>query len=158
MAEPLKLYETRVKPEWIDEFNHMNVAHYVTVCDQANWAFWNLMNEDEDMAARDGHEYVIVESHIHYLDELPLDAPIAVTTQLLGADDKRYILFHRVWRLSDGALSATNEVKCLGFNLNERRIETFRQAPKARIAALLEEHRTLPPPEQAGLGIAMKRR
>ena len=157
MSETLRLFETRVKPEWIDEFEHMNVAHYITVCDQANWAFWNLINKPHDMTARDGHEYVIVENHVHYIDELPLDTPIHVTTQLLACDDKRYILFHRVWREADGALSATNEVKCLGFNLKERRIESWLPEVKARLDAIMTEHEALGLPEQAGRGIALKR-
>ncbi|MEM1382947.1 MAG: thioesterase family protein [Pseudomonadota bacterium] len=155
---PLTLFETRVKPEWIDEFEHMNVAHYITVCDQANWGFWNLVNAPDGMEARAGHEYVIVENHVHYLDELPLGAAIRVTTQLLDHDDKRYILFHRVWRESDGALSATNEVKCLGFNLRERRIERWAPRVVARLDAAAAAHLPLGQPDQAGQGIALKKR
>ena len=125
MIEPLRLFETRVKPEWIDEYRHMNVAHYITVCDQANWAFWRLVSGGREMAERDGHEYVIVENHVNYINELDLDTAIHVTTQLLAHDDKRYILFHHVWRDEDGTLAATNEVKCLVFNLQMRRIESF---------------------------------
>ena len=157
MSEPLRLYETRVKPEWIDEYKHMNVAHYITVCDQANWAFWRRMSGGREMAEREGHEYVIVENHVHYIAELALDTPIHVTTQLLACDDKRYILFHHVWRSEDGVLSATNEVKCLGFNLGERRIEGFLPDVRARLRETLAAHRALALPEQAGKGIALKR-
>ena len=159
IAAPLKLFETRVKPEWIDEFNHVNIAHYLTICDQANWNFWNWINAPEGtMGARQGHEYVIVENHVHYIDELPLNEPIYVTTQLLGADDKRYILFHHVYKAVNDTLSATNEVKCLGFNLKERRIETWRPVVKERLDAILTAHAELGRPEQAGLGIALTKR
>lgn len=159
IASPLRLVDTRVQPEWIDEFNHVNIAHYLTICDQSNWAFWNWINHPEsDMEDRAGHEYVIVENHVHYIDELSLDEPIYVTTQLLGADDKRYVLFHHVYKAADGSLSATNEVKCLGFNLETRRIENWRAPVRERLDAILAAHASLGTPEQAGQGIALKKR
>lgn len=159
IAAPLRLYETRVKPEWIDEYNHVNIAHYLTICDQSNWAFWNWINHPEgDMEARAGHEYIIVENHVHYINELPLDEPIYLTTQLLAADDKRYVLFHHVYKAVDDSLSATNEVKCLGFNLETRRIEGWRSPVRERLNAILAAHATLGVPEQAGQGIALKKR
>lgn len=159
IAAPLRLYDTRVKPEWIDEFNHVNIAHYLTICDQANWRFWNWVNAPQGtMEARRGHEYIIVENHVHYIDELPLDEPIYVTTQLLSLDDKRYILFHSVYKTSGDTLSATNEVKCLGFDLGARRPEPWRSQVKSRLDAILSAHQGLGQPEGAGLGIALKRR
>lgn len=158
MTEPLKLYETRVKAEWIDDYDHMNVAHYITVCDQANWEFWRLVNDGRGMEERDGHEYVIVENHVVYINELPLGTPIHVTTQLLSYDDKRHILFHHLWRTEDGVLSATNEVKGLGFNLKERRIERFQRSVLANLERLHAEHRALGTPDQAGQGIVLKKR
>jgi len=160
MAGPLRLYETRVKPEWIDEFEHVNVAHYITICDQGTWAFWNLMNDGQAMEARGDHEYVVLEAHVHYISELPLGAPIHVTTQLLAHDDKRAVIFHRVWREDpDGpVLSATNEVKLIAFDLGARRIERFAPDVKARLDALAADHSGLPRPEQAGQGVALARR
>ncbi|MDT8344367.1 MAG: thioesterase family protein [Thermohalobaculum sp.] len=160
MAGQLRLYETRVKPEWIDEFEHVNVAHYITICDQGTWGFWNTVNGGHDMAARGGHEYVVLETHVHYIAELPLGAPIHVTTQLLAHDDKRAVIFHRVWRDDpEGAvLSATNEVKLIAFDLGARRIERFAPEVKARLDALAADQAGLPVPEQAGQGIALTRR
>ncbi len=158
IATPLRLVDTRVKPEWVDEYQHLNMAHYLTICDQANWAFWNWINHPaQEMDARAGHEYVIVENHVHYIGELPLEAPLYVTTQLIGLDDKRFILFHRVWDGRDDSLAATNEVKSLGFNLAERRIEGWQPAVAERLAAILAAHESLGRPEQAGLGIVLKR-
>ncbi len=158
MNDAPRMHETRIKPEWIDEYGHMNVAHYVTVCDQATWAFWNMVNGGNGMDDRDGHEYIILESHINYINEVILDDPVYVTTQLIAHDDKRFILFHKMWRETDGALSATNEVKGLAFNLKERRIENFIGDVHEALAKTQKEHEALDLPEQAGLGIALKRR
>lgn len=157
MTEPLRLFETRVKPEWIDAYGHMNVAHYVTICDQATWAFWHYVNDARQLPERDGHEYVVLENHVHYVNEVHLNTAVHVTTQLLACDDKRFILFHSLWKSDDGMLSATNEVKALGFNLHERRIETFTPAVQKNLAGLLQAHDTLPAPAQAGQGITLKK-
>lgn len=159
IAAPLKLFETRIRPEWIDEFKHVNIAHYLTICDHANWAFWNWLNHPEsDIESRGGKEYVIVENHVHYLDELALDQPIYVTTQLIDLDEKRYILFHKVCKAEDGTVAATNEVKFLAFDLEARRPMAWRPTVAARLAEARAAHDALERPEQAGHGVALKRR
>lgn len=154
---PLTLVRTKVRPEWIDEFGHVNMAHYLTICDHANWAFWNWLNGPQgQMEARAGHEYVIVENHVHYLDELALGHPVHVTTQLLCFDAKRYVLFHQVWKSDTGALAATNEVKCLAFHLGQRRAGTWRAVVGERLELILGVHGGLGQPPQAGRGIMLK--
>ncbi len=158
IAAPLRLVETRVKAEWIDDFGHVNIAHYLTICDQANWAFWNWVNAPDAMAARDGREYAIVENHVHYLDELTLDEEIYVTTQLIDCDAKRFILFHRVHKAANDAAAATNEAKFLAFNLGSRRAEAWSETVKARLDAISAAHDALGLPAQAGLGVTLAKR
>jgi acyl-CoA thioester hydrolase len=156
---PLTLFRTEIRPEWIDAFEHVNIAHYLTICDHANWALWNWINGPEGtMEARKGHEYIIVENHVHYIDEIALATPIHITTQLIGFDDKRYVLFHHVWKSHGNVLAATNEVKCLGFNLIERRPEKWQPSVAERLQLIHGTHAALGLPEAAGQGIALKRR
>ena len=90
VAAPLRLVENVVKPHWVDEYGHMNMAHYLTVCDQANWAFWNWVNHPvQAIEGRAGHEYVIVENHVTYSGELAEGDGFSITTQLLELDAKR---------------------------------------------------------------------
>lgn len=156
---PLTLFRTRVRPEWLDDYEHVNIAHYLTICDHANWAFWNWINAPAGtIEARGGHEYVIVENHVTYLDELALGTPIHVTTQLLGHDPKRFILFHHVWKSETGALAATNEVKCLGFDLGARRAAPWRPEVAERLGLIAEAHAAVERPPQAGRGITLSGR
>lgn len=158
VAAPLRLVHSTVKREWIDEYGHLNMAHYLTICDEANWAFWNWVNAPQQtMADRDGHEYVIVENHVVYEAELAEGAPFAIETQLTDLDDKRYILFHRVLD-ADGGLAATNEVKCLGFDLRSRRPEPWRGGIAQRLQRIRDAHARLGRPEQSGAGIALRKR
>jgi acyl-CoA thioester hydrolase len=157
VAAPLRLVDGTVRREWIDEYGHLNMAHYLTICDEANWAFWNWINAPKTIDARDGHEYVIVETHVVYRAELVEGAAFAIETQLTDLDDKRYILFHRV--LDAGAeLVAANEVKCLGFDLGSRRPEPWRRPVGERLRRVHEAHARLGRPAQSGAGIDLSRR
>jgi acyl-CoA thioester hydrolase len=157
VVAPLRLVHGTVRQEWIDEYGHLNMAHYLTICDQANWAFWNWINAPrQTMASREGHEYVIVENHIIYGAELVEAADFAIRTQLTDVDEKRYILFHRVLD-ARGELAATNEVKCLGFDLRLRRPEAWRTVLAQRLARVEEAHAVLGRPEQSGAGIVLHR-
>jgi acyl-CoA thioester hydrolase len=152
-----RLVRGTVKPEWIDEYGHLNMAHYLTICDQANWAFWNWINAPrQTIESRDGHEYVIVENHVIYRAELAEGAGFAIETQLTDVDDKRYILFHRVLDAAD-ALVATNEVKCLGFDLRSRRPEPWGSAVAQRLGRVQHAHTALGRPQQSGAGIVLGR-
>ena len=153
---PPTLYEGQVKDEWIDEFGHMNMSRYVEACDYATYAFWEMMNAPKDLKARDGAEYAVVEAHLNYLSELRRGDPIAVTTQLLAADGKRFQLFHCLTNRESGELVATNEVMALGFNLKTRKLMAFHPEVLARIKGVLAEQATLPRPENAGRAIGLR--
>lgn len=158
IAAPLVLVRNTVRPDWVDEYHHLNMAHYLTICDQANWAFWNWINHPvQTIEARQGHEYAIVENHVTYSGELADGAAFSIETQLLDVDPKRLILFHRVVD-AEGTLSATNEVKFLGFNLNTRRAEAWQPPVAERLARVLQAHGALERPAQAGQGVALKKR
>lgn len=157
-AAPLTGWTGEVIPDWLDEFGHVNIAHYLTICDQANWAVWNALNAPETrMEDRGGQEYVIVENHVCYLDELRGGERVSVTTQLLAHDAKRMILFHEVWT-GAGVRAATNEAKFLAFDLEARRAATWRPAVAAALERLAAVHDGLPRPAEAGRAIALSPR
>lgn len=158
MQEAPTLYETTIKPEWIDYYDHMNVAYYVMVCDEATGAFWKYVHGGADLDQRDGAELVVLESHVNYLKEVRLGDPVRVTTQLLEVDDKRLRLFHTMIHTTEGFVAATNEVKAIGFDLGQRRIMSFRPATRARLQDIWQAHQDLPQPSSAGQGISLKRR
>lgn len=157
MAAPLALYETVIKPDWIDLYDHMNVAYYVLICDEATGAFWNHVNDGRSLEQRQGGEMVVLENHVNYVREVRLGDPVRVTTQLLEFDNKRVRLFHTLLHATEGFVSATNEVKAIGFDLNQRRIMSFQPIVQAKLQELWGEHRHLPVPPAAGKGITLGR-
>ena len=145
--------EGLVKPDWIDSYGHMNMAMYVQACDHATYAFWEHVNDNRPLDERGGAEYAVVETHVRYLRELRLGDAVRVTTQLLGADEKRFCVFHRLLHAEEGYVAATNEVMALGFDLGERGLRPFGDAVRARLARVLVEHSRIPRPQSAGRSI-----
>lgn len=151
----LLLHEDKVRPEWVDEYDHMNLAFYVAVCDWGTYKFWELANGGRPLDERDGMEYAVVETHVNYLREVRLGDELIVETQLLGFDRKRFQLFHTLKHKNDGFVSATNEVMALGFNLNARGIQPFAQCVQMKLAKIFEGQRHLPKPANAGRSISL---
>ncbi len=157
MSQLLELHETVVIEEWVDSFGHMNLANYVAVCDQSTFAFWELVNGNTTQAQREGEEYAVVETHVNYLREVRLGDALKVTTQLLGADEKRFRIFHTMINVADDSVAATNEIMGLGFDLNTRNLSPFNMEVQQRMQGLLEQHAKIPVPKNAGRGIIMQR-
>ncbi len=151
-------YRTVVKPEWIDEYGHLNMAYYVLICDHATAGFWDAMNAPKTLEERDGAEYAVVETHVNYLDEVREDDPVLVTTQLISADAKRYRLFHCMYHEDKGYLAATNEVMSLGFNLKTRGMMEFMPEAFERLQRTVADHAAIDHHDNIGRAIGQPRK
>ena len=136
----------------------MNMARYVEACDLATYAFWEMVNGGTPLEQRGGAEYAVVETHVNYLDELRQAEPFFITTQLLGADAKRFRLFHSLYKSDGETLVATNEIMALGFDLEARGIMKFGPAVVYQMDEVLAHHEKLPMPKNAGRAIAEVKR
>ncbi len=150
---PILLHKDKVRTEWVDEYDHMNVSFYVLVCDQATYAFWELVNDDRPIEDRGGLEYAVVESHVNYMRELRLGDPVTVRTRLVAHDSKRFRIFHELHHAKDDFLAATNEIMALGFDLNSRAISHFDNAVQVNLASIFSGHARLQLPRNAGRAI-----
>jgi len=144
-----------VRPEWIDENGHMNMAYYIVVFDGAIDHLWPAIGLGEAYRHRTQHGTFAVEAHIHYRAELLLGERMHVTTQILGADDKRIHLAHEMTRCDTHVVVAQQEVMLLHVNLVTRRVVPFLPEVAAMVAAGALAHATLPRPGWAGRHLAM---
>ena len=154
---PMKLHEDTVRREWMDEYDHMNLAYYVMICDQATYAFWELVNDGRNFPERNGLEYAVVETHVNYIEEVRLNDPVFVATQLLDYDSKRFHIYHELRHSEKGFLSATNEIMALGFNLKSRNIAPFEQSVARILKDIFRAQKQLAKPTNAGRSIGIRR-
>jgi acyl-CoA thioesterase FadM len=141
----------RVVPaEWIDYNGHMMDAYYFMAFTEATEAFLDHVGLGAAYQARTGGGIYTAESHLCFASPVIGGADLRYWSQLLGHDEKRMHVFHRM--TSAGNLVATCELMFL--HVSDGRVRPMPPEPAA-VAALAAGHAALPPPEQAGRHIAM---
>ena len=135
----IQVAEGRVRPEWIDYNDHMNVAYYVLAFDLAIDALWARIGiTDEYIATTRGSTFA-VDSHVTYQQELKLDDPYVVTMDLLAYDQKRIHQFQRMYHAEQGYLAATAEWMSLHVDLNRRKVSAWPQSVLDELAVIAVE-------------------
>ena len=153
-------YRDRVRPEWIDENQHLNMGFYVVVFDYAKDAWLDYIGLDARHKREREVTTFTLEAHVNYLRELGADAPLRFTTQLLGFDEKRIHYVHSMLHGEEGFVAATNELMSLHVGTATRRAAPMDPEIQATLAEILERHSRIDPPAQVGrsIGLAAKPR
>lgn len=147
---PFDRYRDRVRPEWIDHNQHMNMGYYLVVFDLATDEFLAWAGLDRAHRRAAAITTFCLEAHVTYHREVRADDPLRFTTQLLGHDGKRIHYIHCMYHAAEGYLAATNELMSL--HVSEATRRAARMAPDilARLAAIQAAHDRVPRPPQAG--------
>jgi acyl-CoA thioester hydrolase len=148
----------RCLAEWVDYNGHMSEAYYVLAFGYASDGLMEAVGVDAGFRAAHTASVYTLESHIHYLDEVPGGTLLTVTTQLLEADHKRLRYFHRLWAENRPEPVATTELLGLYVTGKPPRSAAFPPEVLAQLEALKAKHAALPWPAVAGQGIALRRR
>ena len=116
----LKTFE--VKQEWVDYNNHMNMAYYVLVFDQA----WEVALEKFKMggtAAKDlNRSTMVVETNTKYLNEVKEGENVNVNLTYFDHDKKRLHLKMEMISQKTNKLSASMEWISLYIDLIKRKV------------------------------------
>ncbi len=154
---PLRLYETTVRPEWLDYNGHMSESCYLQAMGDASDALFRYIGIDEAYRAG-GQSFYTVETHLSNLGEVGGGAPLTVTTQVLDLDEKRLHFFHAMYHGRDGTLLATGEQMLLHVDMKASRAAPIGPEVFAALQAIRDAHKDLPKPEQAGRNIGIRRK
>lgn len=152
----LRLHAGAVLPDWVDYNNHMTESRYLQVFGDASDALLRFLGVDGAYLAA-GHSYYTVETHIMHLKEIAGLASYYATTQVLGGDDKRLHVFHRLHEASTDALLATAEQMLLHVDTHRGRACPAQPEIARRVETLRDAHGVLPRPEQAGRGVGARK-
>ena len=155
LAAPFDVYRDRVRPEWIDHNQHMNMGYYVVVFDLATDEFFAWVGLDREHRRTGGVTTFCLEAHVTYHREVRADDPLRFTTQLLGYDAKRIHYIHAMYHATEGYLASTNELMSLHVSQATRRAAPMAPDILARLAEIKAEHDRLPRPPQAGRRIGL---
>ena len=114
-----------IKKEWTDYNNHMNVAYYVLVFDEAWEVMLQKFKMGEDSAKTTGMSTMVVETYITYNNEVKEDDEVDVYLSYCDHDKKRLHYKLEMYEKSKNVLSATTEVLALYINLDLRKVAEF---------------------------------
>jgi acyl-CoA thioester hydrolase len=146
----------RVRPEWIDENDHMNMGYYAVVFDFATDAWFDYFGLDDDHCQKHQVANFTLECHISYLREVGKDDPLRFTTLLLGFDQKRHHFLHQMWHEEEGYLAATSELIHLHVSRVTRRATPMAPELIERLTSIRTLHENIPIPPQVGRSIGLR--
>jgi len=141
-------HSATVRPEWIDDNGHMNLAYYVLVFDGATDLICEAMSLGAAHRQNSRISVFAAETHILYRAELLLGDQVRVRSQIIAADAKRIHLAHEMHRADEPA--AFQEVMLLHVSLDTRRVTPFPPDILAQVSSLAAHHANLPRPAWLG--------
>ncbi len=160
-ARPPVIYSTRIKPEWLDYNNHMNVAYYVLIFDEAGVEWLSSLGLSQEFTAATDISWMVLENHITYNNEVVLDQLVEVRAQLVDHDAKRLHLYFEMYAQTpdgDEYLSSTLEQMAMCVDLKLRKACEFPATVAAGIAELASSQKGLSQPENIGRRIGIRRK
>jgi acyl-CoA thioester hydrolase len=145
----------RVVPEaWIDYNGHMMDAYYCVAFTEATEAFLDHVGLGAAYRTESGCGIYTVESHVCFARSVRGGAALRYESQLLGWDDKRLHLFHRMVG-PGGDQVATNELMLLHVDLATERVTPMSPTRSRAVQLVGSAQAALPPPQNAGRRIHM---
>ncbi len=155
---PFQSPVTGIKPEWIDYNGHLNMAYYLVLFDHCVDHAFEALGLGPDYAKQHNSSFYTLEIHVNYLREMPPDAQVRVTLQMLDYDAKRTHYFEHMYNDTEGYLGATMECVCMHVDLTTRKSSPFPAHVIERIEAMHTAHKHLETPPQVGrvMGIPHK--
>jgi len=112
---------TRVLPEWVDHYGHMNLAWYLAVFDMATDRMWPALGLGAPLRAQELGTFA-AESWVAYRREVKLGDPLDCDSEVLAHDGKRLLIRHRMRHAEAGWEAAVCELLFLCVHLQRRKV------------------------------------
>ena len=117
----------RIKKDWTDYNEHMNMAYYVLVFDKA----WEIILEKfkmgEHSAKTTKRSTMVVETHTTYNNEVKQGEEVDIFLTYFDHDKKRLHFKMEMYEKTKKTLSATIEMLSLYIDLNQRKVSEFEE-------------------------------
>jgi len=158
MTKPLHLYDAIVLPEWVDYNGHMNDAAYAIPFSRAIDAMMAMVGLDEAGRVATNHTIFTLAMQMRYHHEVKKGEPLKVSGQIIEMDAKRIRLYQWLRHGVDDTLLATCEQLLASVDQSGPKIAAFPESVGEKLRAIAAEHAELTIPDDAGQGIALKRK
>jgi acyl-CoA thioester hydrolase len=119
------LKSQKILSEWVDYNNHLNMAYYILIFDEA----WGVMLEKIKMGAHSAktlkRSTMVVETHTQYINEVKENEEVDIILTFFDHDKKRLHLRLEMIEKKTKKISASMEWISLYIDLNIRRVTEF---------------------------------
>lgn len=143
--ETLKLWEGAVLPEWLDYNGHMTEHRYLQAFSDSSDALYAKLGVRFETAIEGS--YYTLETHIRHLAETHVGARLRTETEILGYDEKRLHLFHRLF---DGAGKLLATAEHLALHVAHSKACAAKSDMIKKVAAIFRSQNGLPVEERLG--------
>lgn len=144
-AGPLSLLTRVIPGDWIDYNQHVHESRYLQLFGDATDVLLGRLGLDVS-ALNAGSSFYTVETRLQHLRQLHAGDRVAVTTQIVGADDKRLLIHHVLHRVGEADPAAAAEQMLLHVDAGAGRAAAMSPDIAATVAALCDAHAGLPRP------------
>ena len=145
-----------VKPEWLDSYEHMNMARYVELFDSVAYQLLDRVDLGAAYTLRTRQGVFVVDARVRFLKELPLGTTLSVSLRLLGVDDLRLHMWLELRQTGGDAVCATQEQLVLHVDLNSRKTKPFSIETRQRLEEVVQTHRREPAHREREIGMSCK--
>ena len=115
----------RIKKDWTDYNEHMNMAYYVLIFDIAWEVVLEKFKMGEHSAKTTKKSTMVVETHTTYNNEVKQGDEVNIVLTFFDHDKKRLHFKLEMYEKEKQTLSATIEMLSLYIDLNQRKVAEF---------------------------------
>ena len=144
-----------VESQWTDYNGHLNMAYYAVLFDRAADEMFASLGLGPDYVKTTNNSFFTLETHTSFANELKAAEQVRIEQQLIGSDAKRVHYVQQMFRGDTSYLACVLEVMVSHVDLTTHRTSAFPDDVRARIEALVAEHKSLPLPPQVGHKIGL---
>ena len=142
--QQLPCFHRTIIPEaYLDLMGHMNIRHYMGLCDDAALGFFSAFGMTKAYFETTSGGAFALEQHIRYLAEVHMGETVAIYIRVNGRTAKRIHFIHFMVNETTGKLAATIEVLTSHADTSIRRTSPFPDEVAQAIDAIIAEHEQL---------------
>ena len=124
---PVYLKSQNIIKEWVDYNNHLNMAYYVLIFDQALEVILEKFNMGAKSAKTEKRSTMVVETNTKYINEVQEGIEIDIFLTFFDHDKKRLHLRLEIIEKKSKKISASIEWLSLYVNLETRKVTEFEE-------------------------------
>jgi len=135
------LKSQKIFNKWVDYNNHLNMAYYILIFDQA----WEIILEKIKMGSHSAkttkRSTMVVETHTQYISEVKENDEVDIMLTFFDHDKKRLHLKLEMVEKKSKKLSASMEWISLYINLNIRKVAEFENEKIKILDEFINKHK-----------------